>query len=394
MITSYFYSFINTTSYQTTYTITIKAKQSRYSLTGEWWESNDGKNWYKVTNVVGRRNCHWDWGWASFTLHCDCSYQYVYRCNGGPCYASSCSQQSPPALSFPDAPTSPEVFSSLTANGNRIASPDAPIILYFKANETVVVNAGVTTYTVTSSVSSCEVSDYRCDGPYCYYYNCIQHVTEWYRKYRLQAIELIDWDTGEVYASLNQSSLTFNINRNTIVRFKYVLEQSWSASWEVIISTPPPDLKTCADIINDRSKEGSGEWCRCLETLDPKAYDESECVQYRSCLYVGVDFCCSGDEKYSCLNSHSGQGGSKCVWFTGTEVVQGVTKPIPPVSWSASWSLKQGWDYDRMIQVGDYNPPYCTGSRSGNSASGTCSVGEVGPNRYYSTTIVIVFKTT
>jgi len=137
--TSYFYSYIETSSYQTTYTITIKAKQSRYSLTGEWWESNDGKNWYKVTSVVGRRNCHWHW---DLSWHCDCSYYYVYRCTGDRCRAYSCSQQSPPALSFPDAPTSPEVFSSLTANGLRIASPDTPIILYFKANETVVVNAG------------------------------------------------------------------------------------------------------------------------------------------------------------------------------------------------------------------------------------------------------------
>jgi hypothetical protein len=403
MTTSYFYSYITTTSYQTTYTITIKARQSAYSLTGEWWESNDGKNWYKVTSVVGRRNCHWDWGWAGNVLHCDCSYNEVYPCNGGPCYANSCSWQSPPALSFPDAPTSPEVFSSLTANGLRIASPDTPIILYFKANETVVVNAGVTTYTITNSVSSCEVSDYRCDGPYCEYQNCIQYVTEHYRRYRLQAIELVDWDTGEVYASLNQSSLSFNINRNTIVRFKYVLEQSWSASWEVIISTPPPDLKTCADIINDPSKEGTTEWCRCLESLDPQAYNKSKCVQYRSCLYVNVDFCCSGDEKHSCLASQSGRGGSKCVEFTGKEVEQGVTKPLSPVSWSASWSLKQGWVYDRIVQVGDNNPPYCTGSASDNSASGKCCIalsdgecvtGNVGPNRDYRTTVVIVFKKT
>jgi hypothetical protein len=403
MTTSYFYSYIETTSYQTTYTITIKAKQSRYSLTGEWLESNDGKNWYKVTSVVGRRNCHWDWSPGDFIWHCDCSYYYVYKCTSDRCREYSCSQQSPPALSFPDAPTSPEVFSSLTANGLRIASPDTPIILYFKANETVVVNAGVTTYTITSSVSKCEVSDYRCDGPYCKYQNCIQYVTEHYRRYRLQAIELVDWDTGEVYASLNQSSLSFNINRNTIVRFRYVLNESWSASWEVIISTPPPDLKTCADIINDSSKEGTTEWCRCLESLDPQAYDKSKCVQYRSCLYVNVDFCCSGAEKHSCLASQSGRGGSNCVEFSGKEVEQGVTKPLRPVSWSASWSLKQGWVYDRIVQVGDYNPPYCTGGASGNSASGECCIAlsrgrcvadNVGPNRYYSTTVVIVFKKT
>jgi len=261
----------------------------------------------------------------------------------------------------------------------------------------------VTTYAITSGVSSCEVDDYTCDGPYCYYNYCIQYVTEHYRRYQLQAIELVDWDTGEVYASLNQTSLTFNINANTIVRFKYVPNESWSRTWEVIISTAPPDLKTCAEIINDPSKEDTTEWCRCLESLDPEAYKKSKCVQYRSCLYVNVDFCCSGDEKYSCLDSQSGRGGSNCVYFTVKEVEQGVTKPIQPVSWSASWSLKQGWVYDRIVQVGDHNPPYCTGGASGNSASGKCCIalvngncqaGNVGPNRDYRTTVIIVFKKT
>jgi hypothetical protein len=304
-----------------------------------------------------------------------------------------------------------------------------PIILYFTANESIVVSAGRISYTVsgvrwlcnqqelgytTECVESREVCTTFAGGivgcrTECLkykstsYYQCVQQYTEWSRTYQLQAIELVDWDTGEVYASLNQTSLTFNINRNTIVRFKYVLEQSWSASWEVIISTPPPDLKTCADIINDPSKEGTTEWCRCLESLDPQAYNKSKCVQYRSCLYVNVDFCCSGDEKHSCLASQSGRGGSKCVEFTGKEVEQGVTKPLSPVSWSASWSLKQGWVYDRIVQVGDNNPPYCTGGASDNSASGKCCIalsegecvtGNVGPNRDYRTTVVIVFKKT
>jgi hypothetical protein len=118
-----------------------------------------------------------------------------------------------------------------------------------------------------------------------------------------------------------------------------------------------------------------------------------------------VDFCCSGDEQYSCLDSRSGGGGRNCVEFTVAEVQQGVTKPLSPVSWSASWSLKQGWVYDRIVQVGDYNPPYCTGSASGNGASGECCIdlhpqtrecvaGNVGPNRDYRTTVVIVFRKT
>ena len=35
MTTSYFYSYIETTSYQTTYTVTVQLKQSRYSLMRE-----------------------------------------------------------------------------------------------------------------------------------------------------------------------------------------------------------------------------------------------------------------------------------------------------------------------------------------------------------------------
>jgi hypothetical protein len=56
MTTSYFYSYIETTSYSTVFTITIRHRQSAYSLTGEWWESNDGKNWDKVTSTDGRDN--------------------------------------------------------------------------------------------------------------------------------------------------------------------------------------------------------------------------------------------------------------------------------------------------------------------------------------------------
>jgi hypothetical protein len=36
MTTSYFYSFISTTSYRTRYIITVQLRQSRYSLMREW----------------------------------------------------------------------------------------------------------------------------------------------------------------------------------------------------------------------------------------------------------------------------------------------------------------------------------------------------------------------
>jgi hypothetical protein len=306
-----------------------------------------------------------------------------------------------------------------------------PIILYFTANESIVVSAGRISYTVsgvrwlctqqelgytTECVESREVCTTFAGGivgcrTECLkykstsYYQCVQEYTEWSRTYQLQAIEFVDWDTGEVYASLNQTSLTFNINANTIVRFKYVLTSSWSRSWQVILQPPPPTPDQCPQILNNPNARCTIDWCSCLRQFDPEAWKKEECCQpkSRSCLSVGVDFCCSGDEKYSCLASRSGGGGRNCVEFTAAEVQQGVTKPLSPVSWSASWSLKQGWVYDRIVQVGDYNPPYCTGSASGNGASGECCIqldrgrcvaGNVGPNRYYSTTVVIVFKKT
>jgi hypothetical protein len=234
---------------------------------------------------------------------------------------------------------------------------------------------------------------------------CVEQYTEWGRTYKLQAIELVDWDTGEVYASVNQTSITFNIVRNTIARYKYVLVDSWSRVWMVILLPPPPDPNQCQQILNDPNARCGNQWCYCLYQFDPGAWENEECCRSPaySCLSVSVDFCCSGDEQYSCVASRNGQGGRNCVEFTAAEVQQGVTKPLSPVSWSASWSLMGPWVYDRIVQVGDYNPPYCTGSVSGNSASGECCIalsrgrcadGNVGPNENYSTTIVIVFKKT
>jgi hypothetical protein len=350
MTTSYFYSYIETTSYRTTYTITVQLKQSRYSLMIEWWESNDGYNWYKVTSSWGRRAQE------------DCS-RWWDRCDNVLCPAYSCSR---------------------LTGGRRPLDPEAPVITYHNYNATVTLEPSQG-YTLEGRSQLC----YAESG------NCVIRYTEWSRTYSLQAIELVDWDTGEVYLSVNQTTIKFNIVRNTIARFKYVLVDSWSRTWEVILQPPPPTPDQCPQILNDPNARCKGDWCSCLRQFDPEAWKKEECCQpkSRSCLSVGVDFCCSGDEKYSCLDSRSGGGGRNCVEFTVAEVQQGVKKRIPDVSWSASWSLKQGWVYDRIVQVGDYNPPYCTGSASGNSASGKCSVGEVGPNQYYSTTIVVVFKT-
>jgi hypothetical protein len=394
MTTSYFYSYIETTSYQTTYTITLKARQSRYSLTGEWLESNDRKNWGKVTSTTGRdgRSCWYgdpDWGCRYYTgVECR-----PYSCTG------------------PQSPTASQLITRLTANGRQIVS-NPPIILYFRANESVVVSAGITSYTLVGSSAHCyaeylgcttecvrevttcqtyprytqcrtECLEYRTTC----YYQCVQSYTEWSRTYQLQALELVDWDTGEVYASLNQTSLTFNINANTIVRFKYVLVDSWSQSWEVILRPQPPTTpEECQRILNDPNQACKTiEWCRCASLYDPAAYDRC-CKQ--SCLYVAVSPCCTGDTGSACLESWSGQGGQQCkIFSSGTQTLS--------AQWSASWSLKPGWAYH---DIGKAGPGVCrrdslVNNGASGSSRGTCSV-NAEPNRGYHVNVIVIFKKT
>jgi hypothetical protein len=379
MTTSYFYSYIETTSYQTTYTITLKARQSRYSLTGEWWESNDGKNWYKVDSNAWKESTWCPSGWGSC---------YIYFCPGTCCSGYS-------AGSVEMRPNVWKVASSLKAGTTSIVALDrgessascenlywriiqkvTPVILYFRSNESVTVS-GIDGYTLFG-VDQRLYEECWLNPP-----TCILRVTEWGRTYKLQAIELVNWDTGEVYASVNQTSVTFNINANTIVRFKYVLTDSWSRSWEVILppKTPEPTPDECQQILNDPNQACKTiEWCRCASLYDPDAYNR--CCK-PSCLYVSVSPCCTDDTSRACLESWSGQGGQDCkIFSSGTQTLS--------ARWSASWSLKSGWT---LADIGKAGPGTCYGNRSGNSASGTCSV-DAEPNRGYHVNVIVIFKKT
>jgi hypothetical protein len=264
----------------------------------------------------------------------------------------------------------------------QLSQKAVPVILYIRSNESVTAS-GINGYTFTGRDESLYES---CWGePF-----CLLYVTEWGRTYKLQAIELVDWDTGEVYASVNQTSVTFNINANTIVRFKYVLNDSWSRSWTVIPppKTPEPPPEECQRILNDPNQACKTiEWCRCASRYDPAAYNGC-CKQ--SCLYVAVSPCCTGDTGSGCLDSWSGQGGQDCkIFSSGTQTLS--------AQWSASWSLKPGWT---LADIGKAGPVECKIPRGGlvdngasGSASGTCYV-DAEPNRGYHVNVIVIFKKT
>jgi hypothetical protein len=205
---------------------------------------------------------------------------------------------------------------------------------------------------------------------------------EWGRTYSFQAIELVDWDTGEVYASVNQTSITFNIVRNTIARYRYVLTSSWKRVWIVILLPPPPTPERCQQILNDPNSRCDKAWCACLRQFDPEAWRNTGCCQPESCYKVSIDICCLGTSSKDCATL-SGGGGRVC-----ERIPAGATATIS-VSWSISWSVKDGWKFDDIRQIGDgtCKPDSLTGS----SASGTCSVTAESGRNYY-VTLIVIFK--
>jgi hypothetical protein len=79
----------------------------------------------------------------------------------------------------------------------------------------------------------------------------------------------------------------------------------------------------------------------------------------------------------------SGGGGREC-----KNIPEGATDTIT-VYWSISWSVKQGWKFHDIKQIGDgtCKPDSLTGS----SASGTCSVTAESGRNYYMT-LIVIFK--
>ncbi|MEM2042356.1 MAG: hypothetical protein QW410_03270 [Nitrososphaerota archaeon] len=377
------YSYVTSTAYTTYYTITVSYRRIGHSLTGEWWESADGKKWYRVT---GTRSHYW----------------YCFAC-GGSCYNSDYVSNNPNEdkvasgmkAGRPGALQQIVVLDRVHVYGcgqytdvNRVD----PIILYFQDGETVVASAAYNEYTVDWSNSYC----YQIWGDGCEWYWREGHV-----RYRLQAIELVDWDTGEVYASLNQSSVQFEIHRNTIVRFKYVVVESWSRSWVVIVQPKEPTPEDCQRILNDPNAPRD-QWCACAKKyLPPEKWQDYCSTGARACLAVDIRPCCTGADNYnSCLDSWSGPNSNNCVVFTWNECNAGVTKTVV-TSWSASYSLKPGWQFSGLGKAGP-DSVGCRGSGGSSSASGscwtsyTCTIYNGQPyipgSSFRSVTIVVIFK--
>jgi hypothetical protein len=381
MTTSYFYSYINTSSYQTTYTITLKAKPNKWSVVGEIWVSDDGQNWGRVgkgwdlySGPVSCSGPYWPYGlcdwYRSYRSPVYVEYGYGARhlngCVGGAGYNNCLSNLGPPTIAG----------SSIVAveRGDVIVYR----IFYVTNGTTLTVNAGNSFW--QNGMLFMFVYSY---GYSYYYYN------EWGKKYVPQAIELVDWDTGEVYGSTSSVSFTFPVWRNTIVRFKYVKAESWSNEWRDQWGGPPSP-KNCTEILNDQSKVGSREWCDCARQYLPKGAWEDYC-RPETCLTVKVEPCCLEADPRSCVDPWNPGNGKKCV-----NIPENSTTTLT-VYWSASWGLKPGWVFYRVLKTGVHgdmaNCEFTTYAPDSGYVSGRCSI-QARAGGDYRVTMKVVFMRT
>jgi len=371
------YSYATQTTYTTTYTVTIPLPQSRYSVMGEVWVSDDGRTWGRVGRgwdlysgpiTACGTDTYCDWLWYTW---CGGDYdkEYGRRWLQNKCYGSGCLSR---------------VGTSLNGTG-IIDSENGPRIDYriiyveYGRNVTAAAGSSFWQYGESKSCSYDSATD-----------QYVWRITQWGKRFVPQAIELVDWDTGEALGSTNSTSFTFQVGRNTIVRFKYVKAESWSRTWIIVPPPPPPPQPSeCDAILNDPTKEGSSEWCACLRMVDYNRWVNSPCRECIACLSASVKPCCPGaDSATGCLNSWSGGAEPpKCHRYS----CNNPTTATLTIGWSASWSLKQGWRFDSWGWAPDDRVTYCDINVSGSSASGTCR-STVPPDRHVE--IVIVFKQT
>jgi hypothetical protein len=375
MTTSYFYSYIETTEYKTTYTITIRAKPNKWSVMGEIWISDDGQNWGKVGKgwdlYSGPESC------PGFGIE-PCDWFFLYR---GPDYTyvgysrtwlNGCTDYYGYCITRAGPPT--------IAGSSIIATEKGDVIVYrilYVSNGTrLTANIGNSFWQRGIIFSFVRIGSYTW-----IYYN------EWGKSYVPQAIELVDWDTGEVYGSTNSTSFTFPVLRNTIVRFKYVKAESWSSEWRDQWGGPP-SAKNCTEIINTRTP-GDPDWCDCARQYFPRGTWEDYCPE-DTCLTVKAEPCCLETSPSGCLDSWSPGNGRICVRIPANSTTTLI------VDWSASWGLKPGWVFDKVLRTGVHGDRANCGldpnsSPSSGYVSGRCSLVARAGGHYY-VTMKVVFK--
>ncbi len=379
--TSYFYSYIETTYYQTTYTITLRAKPNKWSVMGEIWISDDGNSWGRVgrgwdlySGPMSCPNRYWydtDWCeyyWSPTYVSWGYAYRWLNDCKGGSGYNSCLARAGPPTI----------------AGSSIVLAEKGDVIVYrilYVTNGTRLTAQAGNSFWQNGRIESFVYS-------YGYYYH---YYREWSKRYVPQAIELVDWDTGEVYGSTSSTSFTFPVLRNTIVRFKYVLAESWSSEWRDQWGGPPSP-KNCTEIINTRTP-GDLDWCDCARQYLPKGTWEHYCPE-NTCLTVKVEPCCLETSPSGCLDSWSAGGDRRCVRIPANSTA------TLRVDWSASWGLKPGWVFDKVLKTGVHgdrancgfttNPPPA-GTPGSGYVSGRCSI-EARAGGDYHVTMTVVFK--
>jgi hypothetical protein len=378
MTTSYFYNYIETTEYKTTYTITLRAKPNKWSVMGEIWISDDGTNWGRVgrgwdlySGPVGCSGpyliygiCDWyRYYWSPNYVELSYGARDLNGCVGGSGYNNCLSNLGPPTI----------------AGSSIVLAEKGDIIIY----RILYVTDGtrLTAQAGNSFGQNGRIFSFVRAGYYTWiYYN------EWGKRYVPQAIELVDWDTGEVYGSTSSTSFTFPVLRNTIVRFKYVLAESWSREWRDQWGGPPSP-KNCTEIINTRTP-GDPDWCDCARQYLPKGTWEDRCPE-RTCFTVKVEPCCLETSPSGCLDSWSPDNGERCVNIPANSTT------TLTVDWSASWGLKPGWVFDKVLRSGAHGDRadcrFTTYTPGSGYVSGRCSI-EARAGGHYHVTMKVVFK--
>jgi hypothetical protein len=122
--------------------------------------------------------------------------------------------------------------------------------------------------------------------------------------------------------------------------------------------------------------------------VDYNRWVNSPCRECRAYFSASVKPCCVGpDSATICLNSWS--GGAESAYHEYD--CNNPTTATLTIGWSASWSLKPGWSFDRWGWAPNDGVTYCDINVSGSSASGMCR-STIPPSRHIE--IVIIFKQT